>query len=303
MQPTRSLDDIIASLNSVYQPQIGLIQKQQAALPQQAQAQVDALGAKKDQAFGDILNGARQRGLGFSGIPLGDQAKYLSTDYAPALANLQTASTNQATSLQQAILQLQQQQNTQGQSIYQSEQDRAATLAAARAQADAQNAAYKGLFGGGGGNGGTPSGPPAVKSSTMVKRGDGGFNFVDAGGKAISAAQFAASKGIPFRTLLQEMANEGDAGAKAALGFVGNDYGYNPTKITNPSLAALYNSLVWGTGHGATYNAPAPSVHNQVINTTKSVGNTVAKSAPSGFVTQPDISVLKQSLANARAGR
>lgn len=148
MQPTRSLDDIIASLNSVYQPQIGLIQQQQAALPQQAQTQTDALSAKKDQAFGDIVNGARQRGLGFSGIPLGDQAKYLSTDYLPAIANLQTASNQQATSLQQAILQLQQQQNTQGQSIYQSEQDRAASLEAAREAAAAQNSAYSGLFGG-----------------------------------------------------------------------------------------------------------------------------------------------------------
>lgn len=144
MQPTRTLQDIIASLNSVYQPQIGLIQQQQADLPNQAQAQTDALGAKKDQAFNDILGGARQRGIGFSGIPLSEQAKYVATDYLPALANLKTASTNQATSLEQAILQLQQQQNTQAQSIYQSEQDRAAQLKAA---AD-QNAAYASLLGG-----------------------------------------------------------------------------------------------------------------------------------------------------------
>jgi hypothetical protein len=149
MQPTRTLQDVISSLQSVYQPQIDLVRQQQTALPQQAQAQSDALGAKKDQAFGDILNGARRRGLGFSGIPLGDQAKYLSTDYAPALANLQTASTNQATSLEQAILGIQQQQNTQGQSIYQAEQDRAEQARQFDAQqraAAAQSAAFGNLF-------------------------------------------------------------------------------------------------------------------------------------------------------------
>lgn len=243
MQPTRSLQDIIASLNSVYQPQIGLVRQQQADLPRQAQAQTDALTAKKDQAFNDILGGARRRGLGFSGIPLADQAKYTATDYLPALANLQTASNNQATSLEQAILQLQQQQNSQAQNIYQSEQDRAAQLKAANDAAAAQNAAYGGLFSGG-------SQQPTAAGARIQQRADKGFNFQDSNGRAISAAQYSQLKGIPFRTLLEQMAKEGDQGAKQALGYVGNDYGYNAPKVgTNAQVAKLLNNLLWGVNN------------------------------------------------------
>ena len=42
------------------------------------------------------------------------------------------------------------------------------------------------------------------------------------------------------------MAGQGDAGAKQALGFVGNDFGYNPSAIGNQG--DLYNALTWGTG-------------------------------------------------------
>lgn len=170
MQPTRTLQDIIASLNSVYQPQVDLYRQQQSQIPQQAQAQEDALGAKKDQAFGDILSGARQRGLGFSGIPLGEQAKYVSTDYLPAVANLRTASTNQATSLEQAILQLQQQQNTQAQDIYQTEQNRAeqARQFDMQQRAAAQAAtSYRNLFGGGQSS---PSAPTAPQTDPLKQQ-------------------------------------------------------------------------------------------------------------------------------------
>lgn len=89
----------------------------------------------------------------------------------------------------------------------------------------------------------------STTSSSMAKRSDGGFNFTDSGGKAISAAQYAQSKGIAFRDLLSEMAKQGDQGAKTALGFVGNDFGYDPRKLVNgvssPGLINLYKSLVW----------------------------------------------------------
>jgi hypothetical protein len=84
----------------------------------------------------------------------------------------------------------------------------------------------------------------------MNQRAGGGFNFTNAQGQPISAATYSQLTKTPFRSLLQTMATKGDTGAQTVLGFVGNDYGYDPTKINN-SNANTYNSMVWGTGKSA----------------------------------------------------
>lgn len=124
MQP-RSLDQILTELDSSYAPQINSIRRQQADLPGQQIAEEQGLQAKQESAFGDILGGARRRGLGFSGIPLGEQAKYTATEYLPSLARLKTASKQQAMSLEDAINQIYEKRNTMGQQIYQTEQSAA----------------------------------------------------------------------------------------------------------------------------------------------------------------------------------
>jgi hypothetical protein len=143
MQP-RTLAQILAETNSIYDPQVASVQQQIGQLPGQTAAEEQGLQAKQTQAFGDILNGARRRNLGFSGIPLAEQAQYTATNYLPALANLHTAQNQRATSLQDAILGIRERQNQYAQGIYQQEQDRALQ---ARAAAD-QAAAYRSLFGG-----------------------------------------------------------------------------------------------------------------------------------------------------------
>lgn len=98
---------------------------------------------------------------------------------------------------------------------------------------------------------------PAPRGPQMTQRNGGGFNFTDANGKAISAATYAQQTHQAFRTLLQNMANQGDLGARTALGFVGNDFGYDPRKVSaGSSQANLYNNLVWGTGRSAPTTAP-----------------------------------------------
>ena len=73
----RSLDQILKEIGSVYEPQIQNIQKRQQAIPGQIQSETKRLEARQQQAFGDILAGARRRGTGvaFGGIPLGEQAR------------------------------------------------------------------------------------------------------------------------------------------------------------------------------------------------------------------------------------
>ena len=219
----RTLDQILGELGSVYDPQINSIRTQQAAIPGQQVAEEQGLQAKQTQAFDDILGGARRRGMGFSGIPLGEQAKYTATEYLPAIARLRTASKQQATSLEDQINQINERRTTTALGLrqqdidndYRERQFAAAQEEARRAAAGSGGGGFSPSFGGIGGS--TP-----VKAAQMQQRAGGGFNFQDSSGRGISAAQYAAVKGVPFRTLLQQMANAGDAGARHALGLVGN---------------------------------------------------------------------------------
>lgn len=259
----RTLSQVISELSGTYNPQIKSIQQQQAAIPGQIATEEQGLQAKQTQAFDDILGGARQRGLGFSGIPLSEQAKYTSTEFLPALARLRQSGNERKTSLQDAINQIYERRNTLGQQIYQGGLDRAEQKRqfdlnyklAQQSAADARRSAAS-AFSPSMGYGGTPT-PSGGISASAIQRKDKGFNFTNAKGQPVSAAVYAAAKGIAFRDLLTQMAKAGDKGAKQALGFVGNDLGYDPNKVNNPSLASLYNNLVWGTGRQATpYNAP-----------------------------------------------
>lgn len=124
MQP-RTLDQIIAELNPTYEPQIQSLRSRQALIPKQIAEEEKGLQAKQETAFGDILGGARRRGLGFSGIPLSEQARYTSTEFLPALARLRQQGKEQAFSLEDAILGISERRNTLAQQLRQQEIDRA----------------------------------------------------------------------------------------------------------------------------------------------------------------------------------
>lgn len=100
---SRTFDQVLANVTAQSDPQRKVILNQIADLPNQQTAAEQGLAAQKDQAYQDILSGARQRGLGFSGIPLAEQAKYNATNYAPAVANLKSTYANQQGSLENAL--------------------------------------------------------------------------------------------------------------------------------------------------------------------------------------------------------
>lgn len=247
----RTLSQIVNELNKADSGQINLIKQRQSLIPKQIAAEEKGLGAKQEQAFGSILGGARQRGLGFSGIPLEEQAKYTSTEYLPALARLRQTGQEQQMSLTEAIMGIRSGNSKMAQGLRQQELDRAEQIRQFNTTLAEQRAARAAASGGGGGGfGGFGMGVDVPASGGggggygMKRRSDGSYAFVDQRGNAVSAAAYSAAAGVPFRTLLSQMAQGGDKGAKSALGFVGDDYGYNPNKLGNN--AALYNALTWG---------------------------------------------------------
>lgn len=270
MQP-RSLDQILAELRPTSQPQIDLLRQRQGAIPGQVAEEEKGLQAKQTQAFDSILGGARQRGIGFSGIPLSEQAKYTSTEFLPALARARQAGQDRAFGLEEAILGINAIERENAMNIRQYEQQRyddAQEAARARAGQASDNSWMNSLFGGGGSTQGAIAG-----NSKMVKKSDGGFAFTDESGRSISAATFYAKKkaavpDLTWRGFLQELANQGDKGARYALGFSGDDGGYDPSKVLSPAAVNIYNSLTWGSGLSPAqlYKAPQknkPSTRNR----------------------------------------
>lgn len=82
----QSLADVMGTLDPAYSGQQALITQQQAGLGAKYGAQKTGLEATKVQGFNTINNQATGRGMSFSGIPLDEQATYLSTKYLPGLA-------------------------------------------------------------------------------------------------------------------------------------------------------------------------------------------------------------------------
>jgi len=90
MQPqVRDLNGLIATLTQGAQGQFNQIDSDIAANDKAGTAQVAGLDAKKTRAFGDIEQGAQNKGMFFSGFSPDSQARYTADTYLPALAQLQ----------------------------------------------------------------------------------------------------------------------------------------------------------------------------------------------------------------------
>lgn len=133
----QGIEDILKELDAGYNPAKQAINDQIAQLQPQADQQVQGLKAQQSNAFNDITNGARDRGMGFSGIPLDEQAKYTAGTFLPAVANVQASVNNSKNSLLDSLNNLNIQQRTQAYGI----RDNQATLEEQKRQFDAQQAA------------------------------------------------------------------------------------------------------------------------------------------------------------------
>lgn len=171
----RSLDQIVQELDASYNPSRALINSRIDALPAQGDAEISGLKATQEQAFGDILNGARDRGVAFGGIPLGEQAQYTASTFLPAVAKVKQSQNDVKTSLLDALNGLNLDQQKYAQSLYSGdlaadEQKRQfeAQLAAQKAAAAAASAGfdYTKLASGSGGS----QAPAPAKSTDPIQQ-------------------------------------------------------------------------------------------------------------------------------------
>lgn len=263
MQP-RTLDSILSELAPTYDPQIQSLRTRQNLVPQSVDADIQEAQGAKTQAFDDILGGARRRGLGFSGIPLGEQAKYASNVFAPNVLRARTAGQERALSLEDAILGVQERRNTQAQGIRQNEttmaeqqrqfnEQMAFNRQQAAAQQRAQAAAASNTFNPSLGAGNmTTNGTPFPKG--MSARTDPlgkltGYNFVNPKGQPISAASYAAQNQIPLGDLLHQMGSSGDKTAQTAYNWIKSIQGtdmFNSGKYKETPAFRQLSSIFWG---------------------------------------------------------
>ena len=257
----RTFSDVLAEVTAQSDPQRKTVLDQIAALPTQQAADESALEAKRLQANYSILADARRRGLGYAGIPLGEQAKYAATDYAPALANLKSTYGQRKGTLESALAGIGQNDYSNAYNIF--NQDRAfeeqqRQFDLQQRAAAAQQSAFAGLFGGGNQQQPQQQQSPLTLPGITLKNpqlgGSGGYNF-SFGNKPISAVGLAQVNGVNPADILYSMATAGDAyAANAYKDIVGNG-----GKIT-PDIAQKYYSLFWGTNLLPAQATPSPAV-------------------------------------------
>lgn len=252
----RSLESIIQEIDPGYSGSRSLIQQQQQALPGETTAQLDGLAARAEQAHTNILDAARRRGMGFSGVPIGEQVKYDSTEFKPAVANLYASQNTRKMSLEEALNSLYRDQRNSALGIRESEIAREEqqrqfneNLALQKAQfeeskrqsaqaAAASSAGVGSYFGGG--DGGSYGDGGAPKAAQIARTSNGGFKFYDSAGRPINAAQYSQMVGVGYRDLLSQMAKGGDKNAQTALKYVGDDYKFgNAPQAVAGALSAL----------------------------------------------------------------
>lgn len=84
----QTLAQVMADLNPAYGAQKTAIDANSAQLQTQGDATVKGLQAQRGEAWNDIGTSANARGFAFSGIPIDEQARYDSTKFMPAVANV-----------------------------------------------------------------------------------------------------------------------------------------------------------------------------------------------------------------------
>lgn len=162
----RELSQIMSELDTSYQPQKDLYNKQISGVDPALEAEQQGLQAQKEDSFRGITEQANRRGLFYSGVPITEQARYTGGQFLPALANLRGKYYTQKNSLTEALNNLGIQQVQRAQDIRQTElaNDESARRFNMEQAARDKAAASAGAFQFGGGGGGNDAAVPATSA-------------------------------------------------------------------------------------------------------------------------------------------
>lgn len=168
-QKVQTIDEIAGSLTPHYASSTNVINSQKNLIPQKYDAQRSALDAAKVQGFNQINDQATGRGMSFSGVPLHEQANYLSTVYLPGQQQADYQQNADLLALDQALADLDMNKVNQAIGIRQTQQGAMDQWLLQQSQQDfqreqnaldrAQQASLSASRGGGGGGGSSATGP------------------------------------------------------------------------------------------------------------------------------------------------
>lgn len=133
----QTIDQIMASRASLFDPEKALVNSQIAALPGQQAAEQAGLDQAKTNSFRDITNSANARGVLYGGAPIDEQQTYVGTKFLPAVADLKNNYLNKSSALQSTLIGINQKQNQDATGI-----QSAQTSAEIAAQKAADDRAY-----------------------------------------------------------------------------------------------------------------------------------------------------------------
>lgn len=245
----KTVSQIMAELDKSggYAADRQLLQKQLSALPGQSAAQIKGLDAQLARANDNILQGARSRGLGFSGIPIAEQAQYAATEYAPAVAQVRQSQNEAKRGILGSLNSLSRDMRSQAQSIFENERNfreqrrqfeeqmrlqrenaaRSAAASAAAASGPSGMDYLSAMMSSGGGN--KSSGP------RVTSNGRGGFTFLNSSNKPITAGQYARATGTDIRDVLYEIGSQGDRSAAMYYNLLRD----TPSSMVNATIRSL----------------------------------------------------------------
>lgn len=146
----RDITEILKELDAGYDPGRKLIQAKLNEAPAVFDAQNAGLKAQEQDYFDNtIMTGARNRGMGFSGIPEGERARYGASTYVPAVAKLKSSQNDYTFGMIDALNGMNLEQRNKAQEIRQAELTREQQQAQWQAEMAAQERARSGGSGGG----------------------------------------------------------------------------------------------------------------------------------------------------------
>lgn len=171
----RQLEEIIQELDAGYNPSRQLIDQKINSLAPAAESEIAGLKAQEQDYFTNtILGGARERGLGFSGIPESERARYGATQFLPAVARVREAQNTSRNSLLESLNALTREQRDRASGIREGELNRDEQMRQFNEQLAAQERERQRAAAGarsGGGGGGFSLGGPRLPAASAAKGG------------------------------------------------------------------------------------------------------------------------------------